>query len=485
MGGWSPSEVTIFTEGLKKLAILQRGKPAPACGREKAIELKPDHVAVMLPLTGETFPWLPGCTRLLALQEKSVDELWELWCNFSEQALGLAVGSRGRLRFTQRQQAAPALVEEALAAAKQHALVAQLKRQVLASGPCTIEPATQQLNSLDAWCQNTSTNHDGWNQYVKDMWRTMPKKIYTWIRGHDWEGFAYTPDDTSHVELSAWSKLWRPGCSDLQRRPAAKSKSWSSVHTLQNVIQHCPTGKPRGADRLGMTELKLMPKQAVSDLTAFLNFLVATASWPTTKREMLLWSAACRSDVLAWRQLCKDHGETPVGQGALDELFDLAYITEERSAAGQHQAGVFLDCSKRYERAPVRKLEEFALESRYPCYALNVALNMYSGNRRVLVQGAVSEGVQAMCGLPPGCGYAFLIRSLRCAGRQIEVRKRVLASLTLVKMRVNALKTVVLCKGFCDQTQAGSLARWCKSQLVIWELTRSGLRGAILCSKSA
>eukprot|EP00971_Amphidinium_carterae_P265559 5268159-Amphidinium_carterae.1 len=49
---------------------------------------------------------------------------------------------------------------------------------------------------------------------------------------------------------------------------------------------------------------------------------------------------------------------------------------------------------------------------------------MYSGQRRILVQGAVSDGVTATCGLPPGCGHAvdmfhvFLIKSLRCAGRQ-------------------------------------------------------------------
>eukprot|EP00971_Amphidinium_carterae_P046794 922081-Amphidinium_carterae.1 len=48
-------------------------------------------------------------------------------------------------------------------------------------------------------------------------------------------------------------------------------------------------------------------------------------------------------------------------------------------------------CSKCYKRVPLRMLEEFALESGYPLYALNVALNMYSGNRRILVQGAVSE----------------------------------------------------------------------------------------------
>eukprot|EP00971_Amphidinium_carterae_P294640 5850538-Amphidinium_carterae.1 len=88
------------------------------------------------------------------------------------------------------------------------------------------------------------------------------------------------------------------------------------------------------------------------------------------------------------------------------------------------QAGVFLDCSKCYERVPLAQLEQFAIERGFPLHALNCALNMYSGNRRILLQGAVSTAVQSTCGLPPGCGlavdllHAFLIRSLQSAGRQ-------------------------------------------------------------------
>eukprot|EP00971_Amphidinium_carterae_P297196 5904288-Amphidinium_carterae.1 len=59
---------------------------------------------------------------------------------------------------------------------------------------------------------------------------------------------------------------------------------------------------------------------------------------------------------------------------------------------------------------------------------------MYSGNRRILIQGAVSGAVQSTCGLPPGCAHSglavdllhvFLIRTLQSAGRHVEVRKYV------------------------------------------------------------
>eukprot|EP00971_Amphidinium_carterae_P234850 4660208-Amphidinium_carterae.1 len=53
----------------------------------------------------------------------------------------------------------------------------------------------------------------------------------------------------------------------------------------------------------------------------------------------------------------------------------------------------------------------------------------FSGRRRVLLQGAVSEPVTATHGMPPGCGHAvdllhaFLLKTLKSAGRHVSVRK--------------------------------------------------------------
>eukprot|EP00971_Amphidinium_carterae_P046112 907736-Amphidinium_carterae.2 len=59
----------------------------------------------------------------------------------------------------------------------------------------------------------------------------------------------------------------------------------------------------------------------------------------------LLWCALCRHDVKAWRATCTARGEVLVERGALDETFDLAYETEQTTAAGILQAGIFPDCS--------------------------------------------------------------------------------------------------------------------------------------------
>eukprot|EP00971_Amphidinium_carterae_P011711 230580-Amphidinium_carterae.1 len=237
-----------------------------------------------------------------------------------------------------------------------------------------------------------------------------------------------------------------------------------------------------------MGEFKLLPPAAVFDLAQCLKTAELTGAWPEQLREMLylqlpskdeardagrrrpiallpqvyrLWSAACKQDVKQG-QTCRARGEVPVavGEGALDETFDLAFKTEARNASRQHQTALNLNS------LPLRGL----------VHALNCALNIYSGSRRILIQGAVSDAVQSTCGLPPGCGlavdllHAFLIHTLQSAGRQVEVRKYVddmvlvasgpyfahylrdsyrdvIKALRQANMQVNPKKTVIICNG--------------------------------------
>eukprot|EP00971_Amphidinium_carterae_P330356 6463351-Amphidinium_carterae.1 len=189
---------------------------APACGLEEVTDLKPDHAAVRLPLKLDS-----GClsvSRLVCGDRRSTRNRMSL----TKERLRL--GSRGRLLLAQRQRVAPVPVKEAMTAAKQKAMVAQLKRQVLASGPCAslewpdfLGPhyleSEQQLNCLDAWYQqiakaDAKQRREGWNQYVKDMWKIGPKKIYKWIRGTAvvWDLAVHDDDDDDDVDDGAfWS----------------------------------------------------------------------------------------------------------------------------------------------------------------------------------------------------------------------------------------------------------------------------------------
>eukprot|EP00971_Amphidinium_carterae_P194095 3851433-Amphidinium_carterae.1 len=65
---------------------------------------------------------------------------------------------------------------------------------------------------------------------------------------------------------------------------------------------------------------------------------------------------------------------------------------------------------------------------------LEVALDMYKGHRRVLVNGATSTAYQARSGLPAGCALAVDLQNLDCflsrvlgqaSIREVSVRKYV------------------------------------------------------------
>eukprot|EP00971_Amphidinium_carterae_P139564 2765291-Amphidinium_carterae.1 len=57
-----------------------------------------------------------------------------------------------------------------------------------------------------------------------------------------------------------------------------------------------------------------------------------------------LWAATQRSWIRDWRERCRLNGETPVGNGALDEALALAIEVEEHTLRGEPAAAVFLDC---------------------------------------------------------------------------------------------------------------------------------------------
>eukprot|EP00971_Amphidinium_carterae_P092358 1828446-Amphidinium_carterae.1 len=109
-----------------------------------------------------------------------------------------------------------------------------------------------------------------------------------------------------------------------------------------------------------------------------------------------IWASSCKPRLLSWRGQRLALGHTPVGRGALvDEAFDLSLEVEELSGQGVPVAGVFLDCSKCYERVSLSGLEIAARQAGFPESMLQVALNMYTGRRRVLVNGTVSSAYQA------------------------------------------------------------------------------------------
>eukprot|EP00971_Amphidinium_carterae_P253769 5037781-Amphidinium_carterae.3 len=148
----------------------------------------------------------------------------------------------------------------------------------------------------------------------------------------------------------------------------------------------------------------------MEDLAMFIKTVEATGQWLQDIREMMYLQQLFPKELRCFRTCLAGRVYRPgrgagIGRGALDETFDVAFDTELTTASDTPQAGIFLDCSKCYERVPLHTLETFALESGYPTYALYAALESRHG-RRILIQGAANEPVYATHGMPLGCGHA-------------------------------------------------------------------------------
>eukprot|EP00971_Amphidinium_carterae_P339833 6477839-Amphidinium_carterae.1 len=103
----------------------------------------------------------------------------------------------------------------------------------------------------------------------------------------------------------------------------------------------------------------------------------------------------------------------------------------QHAAKAEPFAAVFLDYSKCYDRVNLTLLEESVESAGFPSAALRLAIDMYRGRRRILVNGAVSSPVEASSGIPAGCGlavdllHAFLQHQINRSELKVLVRKYV------------------------------------------------------------
>eukprot|EP00971_Amphidinium_carterae_P049501 975412-Amphidinium_carterae.1 len=202
-------------------------------------------------------------------------------------AEGLPAFSRGELTFSKQQLLENPPDEEAVAAAKQHDQVPDLRRKLLDNGACTclewpnflgeIPPTVEaQRACRDAWLigkkkKQQTERAASWRTYVKETWgRETAQKSTT---------------GSKEAELNAWSKPWQPGHATFP----SKSTSASSCRTgdLRKIIAHCRLGKARGVDRWSTGELRLLTDVAREDLVNFLKVVEATGTWPQDIREMM------------------------------------------------------------------------------------------------------------------------------------------------------------------------------------------------------
>ena len=166
-----------------------------------------------------------------------------------------------------------------------------------------------------------------------------------------------------------------------------------------------------GADGWRAVEPRALPREFWDRLAEFLGVCEEVGKWPgplrvglvaLTPRPIVLlplvyriWAG--RPAVRRWVTGAGADGANEPGRGADEAAWHLALEAECLDPTGGAEAqepevlcGVFLDCSKCYERAPLRQLDVRAVAAGFPDLLLVLALDMYS--RRKARQGGHGGG---------------------------------------------------------------------------------------------
>ena len=132
-----------------------------------------------------------------------------------------------------------------------------------------------------------------------------------------------------------------------------------------------------GADGWRALELRALPDLFWDRLAEFLGACEAVGRWPEPLRVGIvallprpivllplvyrIWAAARRPEVRAWVAGAGADGAEVPGRGADEAAWGLALVAEcldqEAGEVDEALCGVFLDCSKCYERVPLQQLD--------------------------------------------------------------------------------------------------------------------------------
>jgi hypothetical protein len=174
--------------------------------------------------------------------------------------------------------------------------------------------------------------------------------------------------------------------------------------------------------------LRALPDQGIAEQDQLINAIVKRGRWPEALRYTYvvvlpkpgkeaeedmrpigllpatyrLWAAARKQ---ATREVVTRLHDGPC-QGAVDVAWDLAVCAAAAYDRGEAVAGLFLDCSKCYERVPWDKMPEHAVQAKFPPALLSLAMDMYQAPRSLQIHGTGGRLVYPGRGLVAGFGFA-------------------------------------------------------------------------------
>ena len=248
-----------------------------------------------------------------------------------------------------------------------------------------------------------------------------------------------------YCRLAQWQPIWQgefepvPTVFPLLRAEAKREAELLpplDPLAIMLRIKRLPLKAP-GPDGWTIPFLKALPEKRVEDVTQFFHLVEKTGQaphqWCTTQVTMLvksveierpialchvaykLWTQARYNLVAEWMarfELVAPWDAARPGQACLDISVRRVFLSEISRSRGLSRVSVFIDLTTFYETVEHELLIQQAKILGFPQVVLNIALQIYRGERLISSEGRVSHPIWASRGIMAGCPIAPALAKL-------------------------------------------------------------------------
>ncbi len=330
------------------------------------------------------------------------------------------------------------------------------------------------IGSLDAWATDASVhaqaeeaaarNHraSSWRRFAREATAGSARQGHKWykcpvkwepeaVQLQDDDGdlmISYADADVGADCLRYWNTIWGTEVGDTWHRPQPGDHTFDelarlarehplrrvSVDELRRLCQSFSEHTATGFDGWHPRQWAQLSDEALHGLLALLQVIESLHDWPEATKHIRfaripkkgghrligiltglyrLWGKMRRPESAGWEE---EHHRAwdyaAAGRGAAMGAWDIALEIEASESLGMSMAAFLADMEKFYEYIPHGLVAQKALKLGFPPAVALLAVRQYGSERRIAVNGCLTEGVLTDRGVVAGCSIATSIVKL-------------------------------------------------------------------------
>ena len=246
-----------------------------------------------------------------------------------------------------------------------------------------------------------------------------------------------TVEERAKLRRQQWVKVW--GEAGAEYNPGKVLEAKAKQNPLPPIegaelerIANRVADKAGGLDGLTYASLRGLPSQAYQELACVLNAseesLIAPIQWqqhqvsmlakkPTIERPIYLtsityrlWCFARRGPVQQWIQQTQNNtawDKATPGNTCLQIAVNRLLKGEVSRSNKKHMIAILIDLETFYDCVDLQLLADRLCEAHFPPVVGALALQAYVGERHIVSEDVLSEGIRPQKGIPAGCPLAI------------------------------------------------------------------------------